>query len=182
MYKNRHNVFVSYHDKNDRYYRDKFEVLFDETYDLLISKSVQDGDIPENESPENVQRIIRDDYLRDSTVTVVLIGTETWKRKHVDWEIASSIRKTKHSSRSGLIGLLLPSRDDFKSKGFTRNTIPPRLYDNQKCGYAKIYNWRTDPDFIHKIVHEAFLRRDEVLPVNSRILFVNNRSGEKWQD
>ena len=64
MYKNRHNVFVSYHDKNDRYYRDKFEVLFDETYDLLISKSVQDGDIPENESPENVQRIIRDEPYR----------------------------------------------------------------------------------------------------------------------
>ncbi|MDQ8912679.1 TIR domain-containing protein [Acinetobacter baumannii] len=182
MYKNRHNVFISYHDKNDREYRDKFEKLFHDTYDLLISKSVQDGDIAENEPADNVQRIIRDDYLRDSTVTVVLIGTETWKRKHVDWEIASSIRKTKYSSRSGLIGLLLPSRADFKTKGFTRNTIPPRLYDNQKCGYAKIYNWSTDPDFIHKIIHEAFLRRDEVLPVNSRTLFVNNRSSDKWED
>ena len=164
MYKNRHNVFISYHDKNDREYRDKFEKLFHDTYDLLISKSVQDGDIAENEPAENVQRIIRDDYLRDSTVTVVLIGTETWKRKHVDWEIASSIRKTKYSSRSGLIGLLLPSRADFKAEGFTRNTIPPRLYDN------------------HKIIHEAFLRRDEVLPVNSRTLFVNNRSSDKWED
>ena len=95
---------------------------------------------------------------------------------------SSSIRKTKHSSRSGLIGLLLPSRDDFKSKGFTRNTIPPRLYDNQQCGFAKIYNWSTDPDFIHRIIHQAFLRRDEVLPVNSRALFVKNRSSEKWND
>ena len=44
------------------------------------------------------------------------------------------------------------------------------------------YNWSTDPDFIHKIIHEAFLRRDEVLPVNSRTLFVNNRSSDKWED
>lgn len=82
MYKNRHNVFISYHDKNDREYRDKFEKLFHDTYDLLISKSVQDGDIAENEPAENVQRIIRDDYLRDSTVTVVLIGTETYSSSH----------------------------------------------------------------------------------------------------
>ena len=79
-----------------------------------------------------------------------------------------------------MIGLLLPSRDDFRTKAFNAHTIPPRLYDNHLCDYAKIYNWSTDPDFIHKIIHEAFLRRDEVLPDNSRNLFVNNRFSEKW--
>lgn len=181
-YQNRHNVFISYHNANDRHYRDEFERLFSQTYQLMISKSVQDGDIPENENADNVQRIIRDKYLRDSTVTVVLIGTETWKRKHVDWEIASSIRETKHSSRSGLIGLKLPTRNDFKQGYYRKETMPPRLYDNQKCGFAKIYDWNKDPEFIHKIIHEAFLRRNTILPVNSRPLFRNNRSTPSWSD
>lgn len=181
-YQNRHNVFISYHNANDRFYRDQFEQLFSETYELMISKSVQDGDIAENENADNVQRIIRDHYLRDSTVTVVLIGTETWKRKHVDWEIASSIRETKHSSRSGLIGLLLPSRSDYNTGSYTKNTIPPRLYDNLQNGFAKIYNWDTRPDFIHQIIHEAFLRRNTILPINSRPLFKNNRSTMSWSD
>ena len=153
-----------------------------DVFDIFVNRSVSLGDIDEEEEPQKIREIIRDEYLRDTSVLILLVGTETKNRKHVDWEIASSIRKTKHSSRSGLIGLLLPSRDDFKSKCFTRNTIPPRLYDNQQCGFAKIYNWSTDPDFIHRIIHQAFLRRDEVLPVNSRALFVKNRSSEKWND
>lgn len=181
-YTNRHNVFISYHNANDRYYRDEFERLFSKTYQLMISKSVQDGDIAENENADNVQRIIRDNYLRDSTVTVVLIGTETWKRKHVDWEIASSIRETRYSSRSGLIGLKLPTRKDYGKGSYTANTIPPRLYDNQKIGFAKIYDWNTDPDFIHRIIHEAFERRNKINPSNSRLLFRNNRSTEVWSD
>ena len=29
---------------------------------------------------------IRDEYIRDATVAIVLIGPRTWQRKHVDWE------------------------------------------------------------------------------------------------
>ena len=177
----KHKVFISYHHANDQWYKNQLEKMND-VFDIFVNRSVSLGDIDEEEEPQKIREIIRDEYLRDTSVLILLVGTETKNRKHVDWEIASSIRKTKHSSRSGLIGLLLPSRDDFKSKGFTRNTIPPRLYDNQQCGFAKIYNWSTDPDFIHRIIHQAFLRRDEVLPVNSRALFVKNRSSEKWND
>ncbi|MBP5788885.1 MAG: TIR domain-containing protein [Neisseriaceae bacterium] len=191
----RHNVFVSYHHDNDQYWRDRFENLFVNHDDIMVSKSVQIGDIPENTPTDRIRQIIRDNYLRDSTVTVVLIGTETWKRKHVDWEIGSSIRHTQYNSRSGLLGIILPpfgnSQPDISREYNTTNdnelwyyphsTIPPRLYDNVKCGFAKIYKWSEDPFTVQQWIHEAFLRRDKYpYPDNSRESFKNNRSGDRW--
>ena len=77
----RHKVFVSYHHANDQYYRNQFEQLFANHYDIMVSKSVQIGDIDSNLGTETIRQKIRDEYLRDSTVTVVLIGTQTWQRK-----------------------------------------------------------------------------------------------------
>lgn len=60
----------------------------------MISKSVRIGDIDPNLATDTIRQKIRDEYLRGSTVTVVLVGPETWQRKHVDWEIGASIRHT----------------------------------------------------------------------------------------
>lgn len=105
----RHKVFVSFHHANDWSYRLAFENFFANQYDIMVSKSVQIGDISEHLPTETVRQKIRDQYLRDTTVTVVLIGAQTWQRKHVDWEIASSIRNTPYNPRSGLIGIVLPT-------------------------------------------------------------------------
>jgi hypothetical protein len=180
----RHNVFVSYHHSNDQQYRNKFEQLFSNQYDIIISKSVQIGDINENLPTETIRQKIRDEYLRDSTVTVVLIGSETWKRKHVDWEIGSSLRQTQYNSRSGLIGILLPSYHDYyniKYGEFNHNTIPPRLSDNIKNEFAGLYDWSDNPYDVQRWIHEAFKRRNKIIPDNSFPSFVNNRSGNRWQ-
>ncbi|MBN1655077.1 MAG: TIR domain-containing protein [Deltaproteobacteria bacterium] len=42
--------------------------------------------------PDYVMRRIRDEHLRDSTVTIVMIGNCTWSRKYVDWELQASLR------------------------------------------------------------------------------------------
>lgn len=178
---NRHKVFVSYHHANDQYYRDEFERLFNNIHDIMVSQSVQIGDIPSGTSTERIRQIIRDDYLRDSTVTVVLIGKETWKRKHVDWEIGATIRDTKYNPRSGLLGIFLPSYPLSRDNNFNPHTIPPRLYDNWKCGYAKLYKWSISPSEVQGWIHEAFKARNEKTPDNSYPNFVNNRSGSGWQ-
>ena len=135
----RHKVFISYHHANDQVYRDKFERLFVNTYDIMVSRSVQIGDIDTNLKTETIRQKIRDEYLSDSTVTVVLIGSETWKRKHVDWEISSSIRSTQLSSRSGLLGIILPTYPRVDRTKYNPHTIPPRLHDNIKCNFASIH-------------------------------------------
>jgi len=70
---------------------------------IRIIKYVQIGYINENLSADRIRQIIRDEYLRDSTVTFVLVGAQTWQRKHFDWELSSSIRNTQHNLRSGLL-------------------------------------------------------------------------------
>lgn len=172
-----HKVFVSYHHANDQYYRNEFEAIFSDYYNILITKSVQIGDIDPYLKTDTIRQKIRDEYLRDSTVTLVLVGVETWKRKHVDWEISSSIRETKHSSRSGLLGILLPSHPSYGKETYDGGIVPPRLCDNQVCGYAKIYDWSSDPATLQNWIHQAYLDRSRLTPDNDYPHFVNNKSG-----
>jgi hypothetical protein len=178
----RHKVFVSYHHYNDQWDREKFETLFSSHYGVMISKSVQIGEINSFLPTETIRQKIRDEYLRDSTVTVVLIGKETWKRKHVDWEIGSSIRNTKLNPRSGLLGVFLPDHPDYVRDKYNPYIIPPRLYYNSKCGYADLYNWSDDPSKVYSWIRNAFDKRFKVQPDNSYPSFTNNRSGERWTE
>ncbi len=177
---NRHKVFVSYHHENDQEYRNLFEELFSDIFDIMVSKSVQVGDLDPNLKTDTIRQKIRDEYLRDSTVTVVLIGAKTWKRKHVDWEIGASIRDTEYNPRSGLIGIFLPTHPDYGRDKYNPYIIPPRLYYNVKCKFAKVYDWNTDPNPVQSWIHEAFDQRNKIIPDNSYPSFVNNRSGERW--
>lgn len=178
---NRHNVFVSYHHTNpDQDYRDQFEKIFENQHDIFISNSVQFGDIDPSLSSDRVRQIIRDKYLCDSTVTIVLIGASTWSRKHVDWEIGSSIRDTKNNPRSGLLGIFLPSYPLLLTNKYNPHTIPPRLHDNINCSFATIHNWSTNPIEVQKWIHAAFKRRNKIQPDNGYPNFINNKSGGEW--
>ena len=174
----RHKVFVSYYHSNDENYREKFEKLFRD--DVYISKSVEMDDIDEDLATDRIRQIIRDKYLRDSTVTVVLIGSETWKRKYVDWEIGSSIRDTRYNPRSGLLGILLPTHSSYRKNHYDpRDNSPKGLHDNVECNFAQIHNWSCNALEVSKWIHQAFLDRNKITPDNSFSSFKKNRSGEK---
>lgn len=183
----RHRVFISYHDE-DRQYKDRFVRNMGES---IIDESVQVDDIDDtNLQVETIRQYIRDDYIADATVTIVLIGPCTWQRKHVDWEIGSSLRDTKNNSRCGLLGILLPHHPDHGKKTYSPRLIPPRLADNCKDDdpFASIYDmpgsWIEEK--VRGWIHQAFLRRRrEPPPVNSRPQFGRNRSGpcsQGWKD
>jgi len=181
----RHKVFVSYHHDNDQTYRDRFEKLFADFYDILVRRSVGMGDIDENLPTDTIRQKIRDEYLRDSTVTVVLVGAQTWQRKHVDWEIGSSLRHTEYNPRSGLLGILLPTYPLYSQNKYEPSTIPPRLADNlndKPKPFASIHKWTEEPVSVQTWIHEAFLRRDAILPNNARPSFGRNWTGERWTD
>lgn len=177
---NRHNVFISYHHRNDEGYKIEFERLFSGAYDILETKAVSDGDIDPYIKTETIRQKIRDEFIRSASVTVVLIGSETWKRKHIDWEISSSIRDTQLNSRTGLIGIILPTYPRADTSKYSKGTIPPRLQDNIDCGFSKIYNWSNNPTEVREWIHEAFNRRKQVTPNNSREMFGQNRSTSSW--
>ena len=81
----------------------------DNGYDIFIDASVDTGDIDENLSDQSIRQKIRDEYLRDSTVTILLVGTETKNRKHIDWEIYSSMYDGQVNKKSGVLVIQLPS-------------------------------------------------------------------------
>ena len=169
----RHKVFISYHHANDEAYKLRFERLFGLQLGAFISRSVQVGDIDPTISDETIRQKIRDEFLRDSTVTIVLIGSETFKRKHVDWEISSTLRNTEFNPRGGLLGIMLPTYPSYPY--YNPETIPPRIADNLQNKYAKLINWTEDVYTINAEIHHAFLRRNTIIPDNSRALFKNNR-------
>ena len=177
----KHKTFLSYHHANDEQYKIAFQKIFADIHDIIIPWAVEIGDIDPNLKTETIRQKIRDEYLRDSTVTVVLIGSQTWQRKHVDWEISSSIRATQKSSRSGLVGIFLPSYPLTSDNKYNPHTIPPRLNDNVKCGFATLHKWSNSPFDVQSWIHAAFDRRDKINPDNSYPLFANNRIGNQWQ-
>lgn len=103
-----HRVFISYHHANDQWYKDTL-VKFGKEYKIFDDYSVDTGDISDDLTTEQIRETIRDEYLRDSTVTILLVGTETKHRKYVDWELYSSMYDGKINKKSGIIVVQLPS-------------------------------------------------------------------------
>lgn len=101
-------VFISYHHRNDQGYK-KALIDFNEKYKIFIDASVDIGDIDDGLTNQTIRQIIRDEYLTDSTVTILLVGTETKYRKHIDWEIYSSMIDGSVNKRSGILVITLPS-------------------------------------------------------------------------
>ena len=184
----RHKVFISFHHKDQKY-----KALFVRMMEgNVVDKSVEDGDIDDqNIKTTTIRQKIRDEFIADATVTVVLIGPCTWQRKHVDWEISSSLRDTEKNLRCGLLGIWLPAHPDFGKEEYAPHLIPPRLADNCKGDdpYARIHRWSGSPNEVNRVrqwIYQAFQRRKRTPdPNNKRRQFRDNRKGKcsrGWQD
>lgn len=151
--------FVSYYHKDDDTKRKEFENL---TSDLIVNKSVVKGDIDSNNSDEYIKQLIQKEYLKDTTVLVVLIGNKTKCRKHVDWEISGALNYKVGNTYAGLLGLILPNHPDFGTGKATYSLMPERLADNFKTGYAVIADWTENRKQLQNWIELAFKRRSEL--------------------
>lgn len=103
-----HRVFISYHHENDQSYKAEM-IRLNERHGAFIDYSVDTRDIDPTLPDQTIRQKIRDEYLRDSSVTVLIVGTETAGRKHVDWELYSSMINGQVNKKSGIIVVQLPS-------------------------------------------------------------------------
>lgn len=165
----KHKLFISYYHSDDEYYRNKFEELFG---DLFINKSVQIGDIDDDLSDEYIKRLIRENYISDTSVVVVLVGKNTYCRKHVGWEISAGLL-----NNAGLIGLALPSHSSYKKDKYSKDDVPGRLVDNLKSGYASFYDWTENRTTMVNLIEKAFDKKSKMKDEkdNSRIQMKKNR-------
>ena len=177
----KHRVFPSYHHvKGDENYKRIFDLRFGNKCGVVMPSGVKLGAINPGLPDETIRQKIRDEYLRNSSVTIVLVGPSTWQRRHVDWEISSSIRDTQLNPRSGLLGIVLPTYPGHSNNTYDPWTIPPRLHDNIECGYATLHPWTNDALTMQQWVHDAYLRKGRIRPTNARPLYRYNRSGQQW--
>jgi hypothetical protein len=103
-------VFISFY-QGDRDWVDTFIRFWSELEQVFIPKALgtyDNEDFINSDKPNYVMQQIREKYLGDSTVTIVLIGTCTHSRRYVDWELKSSLRRGDYTP-NGLLGILLPS-------------------------------------------------------------------------
>lgn len=170
-----HKVFISYHHA-DQTAVDNFVRTFDNERNGFITRGVgidMDDDIVQSDDAEYVMRKIRERYLSDSTVTIVLIGQHTWSRRYVDWEIQASLRHGLNLLPNGLIGIRLSS--SYK--------MPERLALNHIKGvnhdyYARLHDMPASVTQLKAWIDDAFdARWDRAnLIVNPRDRFRYNRT------
>lgn len=173
----RHKCFLSYHAV------DAVEVLnFVNAFgDFFIPRAIglsEDDPVIQSENNDYIMDRIREKYLADTTVTIVLVGKCTWGRKFVDWEIYSTLRKGKVNRLSGLMAVQLPS-------GRTNSApLPARVDDNvvrengEDVGYARYYSYPSSGSTLRSWIHDAYASRQNRsrLILNGRPRKINNSS------
>jgi hypothetical protein len=116
-------------------------------------------DIIDSRDPDYVMRRIRELYISDSTVTLVMFGKCTWARRYVDWEIQASLRAPQNGLPNGLLGIKLPT--------FTEGTSFPERFNNNlihkvrgdiDC-FARHMPYPQTLDSLWQAIEAAFQRR-----------------------
>lgn len=152
----RHKCFVSYHADD----MSEVETFIDDFGSEFIARSVGvtvEDDFVDSDDDEYIQRRIREKYLTDSTVSILLIGKCTWSRKFVDWEISSTLRNDTNNKRNGLLVYPLPSMNNLA-------TLPDRVRDNwtkgdQGASYARYLSYPASASLVRSSIESAFSDR-----------------------
>ncbi len=118
-----HKCFISFK-KEDQLYRNKIDNLFSDSD--IINKGL-DRVINSNDG-DYIMKTIRQDYLKDSTVTVFLIGTHSSEDEGYDYmgrrknyfierELQASLYNGDGNTRNGILGVVLPEMYNRIYKG-----------------------------------------------------------------
>ncbi len=118
-----HKCFISYKKEDKDYLKDTIGLLGEKEY---IDKSLDR--IIDSEDGDYIMQVIRQDYLRDSTVTIFLIGEHSSEKEGTDFlgrdknyfikrELQASLYNGKGNTRNGILGVVLPDMYDKIYKG-----------------------------------------------------------------
>jgi hypothetical protein len=150
----RRKVFVSYSHLDQRE-ADQFINRFGGSAGVFVAKvlGVTDrDDFIRSANTEYVMQRIRQLYVQDSTVTIVLVGSCTHSRRYVDWEIKASLQQAEDNLPNGLIAIQLPSCPNGAY-------LPPRLERNwsqthQNC-FARYWKYPQTDDQLRQWIEDA---------------------------
>jgi MTH538 TIR-like domain (DUF1863) len=153
----RRKCFISYHHADQKYV-DYFVNAFDERHHVFIARQLgaMPDDIINSSDTDYVMTRIRVNYIKDSTVTLVLGGKCTWARRYVDWELQASLRSGANTKPNGLLGIKLPSFPERWPERFNSNL----LHEGQIDCYARWLAWdQVNIDNLSNAIDAAYERR-----------------------
>jgi proline-rich tail region repeat protein len=163
----KHKIFISYHHGGDQAYYNDFSTAFHDTYDVIFDNSLERQ--IDSDDADYVIRQIRENYITGSSCTIVLVGKDTWGRKHVDWELKATLDKD-----HGLIGVQLPTAPINPTTKTI--TVPDRLHFNIRSGFALWLTWQqitASAVQLERYVADAKSRATKLI-VNSRDVRLRN--------
>lgn len=151
----RHKCFLSYHGVDADLVADFVSAYGSVFIPKVIGLSDEDPLITSTNNDYIMDRI-REKYLTDSTVTIVMLGSCTWSRRFVDWEVYSSLRRGKVNRLNGLMAVNLPSIGKSDA-----TKLPARVADNLPkkdgtLGYARWYQYPTSANEIKGYIQDAY--------------------------
>lgn len=153
----RRKCFISYHHA-DQDAVNSFVREFDHARDCFIARGLGEempGDVINSTNTDYVMAKIRERFLADSTVTIVLMGRYTWSRRYVDWEIQSSLRRGQTAIPNGLLGIKLPTFTEFPQR-FNANLSDD--YPRLDC-YARHVTYPVSTQMLMDAIEAAYQRR-----------------------
>jgi Thoeris protein ThsB, TIR-like domain len=180
----RRKVFISYHHADEDEIQ-RFIKTFDHAWDSFIARGIgagMTGDIVDSADTDYVMSRIRLEYLRDSSITLVMIGNCTWSRRYVDWELQASLRSGDTVIPNGVLAIKLPS--------YSGGIYPDRLSKNlwRQAGYgndcyARVYGMPISAGQLMAYFEDAYKARNtrRHLIINPRDRMGYNRDcGHSW--
>lgn len=201
----KHKVFISYYHKDDQKYKNEL-LKQDKKYDIFDDYSVREDEVDDRgKTREIIRRIIRDKYIKDATVLILLCGKNTSGRKFVDWELHAAMYDTEKNNRMGILVINLPTiKEQWEHAGDENDKIliddinanwvslsepqeyksafpymPSRIMDNiVKDVPITVVNWSKinhNPDVLKALIHNAYSRRKRIVYKNHAKLRRNNR-------
>lgn len=150
-------VFVSYHHERDQTYYDLFAKLFADGYDIITDTSI-DRIIASNDATYQ-QQVIREQHITGSSITVVLCGAESWKRRWIDWEIDMTLNK-----QHALLGIGIPTCQRTANGAVI---VPDRLHANIVSGYASFIQWTEDPQVLRAAINDSVERARQTSKIDN---------------
>lgn len=129
----KHKVFISYYHADDQWYKNYLLEM------NLLNEIFQDYSVHEDEiddsglTDERIREIIRDDYIKDATVLILLCGMRTATRKFIDWELRAAMFNTEKNPKLGILIINLP--------GVNYNTQRANGDDERNIIGKDIHDW-----------------------------------------
>lgn len=169
-----HKTYLSYHPE-DQSQVERFLEQFDHLNNLAIQRppGELEQDIEREDDKHKLIHKMRQRYLKDSTVTLLLLGPCTYTQRSVDLELLASLHHGQDVMAdpnedilpNGLVAVMLPH---YQEDGF-----PDRLNENLRVSedqpepYARVIPYPEDKMTLAAAIKDAHTRRETLLPNNT---------------